>query len=137
MDIAIANGVYVINSLTGGVSWSKGRLGLGLSFFDTKRIYQSLAGVEDHSQGVTGSASYRLNPRTNANTTLSVTHNQITIPSSPTRDDKIFGLTLGLDHRFGKDLTGALTFSHQQRNSNTVNFDYTENSLTASGTLRF
>lgn len=137
VDVAIANGVYVINSLTGGVSWSKGRLGLGLSLFDTKRIYQNLTGVEDRSQGVTGSASYRLNPRTNANTSLSVTRNKITIPLLPTRDDKIFSLTLGLDHQFGKDLRGALSFRHQQRDSNTTNLDYTENSLTASATLRF
>ncbi|MHB8916024.1 MAG: TIGR03016 family PEP-CTERM system-associated outer membrane protein [Thiobacillus sp.] len=137
VDVAIANGVYVINSLTGGVSWSKGRLGLGLSFFDTKRIYQDIAGVEDRSQGVTGTVSYRLNPRTSANTSLSVIRNKITNPFSSARDDQIFSLTLGLNHQFGRDLTGALSFRHQQRESNFANFDYTENSLTASANLRF
>ena len=137
VDIAIANGVYVINSLTGGVSWSKGRLGLGLSLFDTKRIYQNLVGVTDRRQGATGTVSYRLNPRTSANTSLSITENTITIPSAPTREDKIYSLTFGVDHRFGKDLSGGLYFRHQQRDSNTANFNYTENSLSASATLRF
>lgn len=137
VDVAIANGVYVINSLSGGVSWGKGRLGLGLSFFDTKRIYQDVAGVEDRSQGVTGTVSYRLNPRTSANTSLSMIRNKITNPFSFGRDDQIFSLTLGLDHQFGRDLTGALSFRHQQRESNMVNSDYTENSLTASANLRF
>lgn len=137
VDVAIANGVYVINSLTGGVSWSKGRLGLGLSFFDTKRIYQNIAGVEDRSQGITGTASYRLNPRTSANTSLSMTDNTITIPRLPTREDKIYSLMFGVDHTFGKDLSGSLYFRHQQRDSNTANFNYTENSLTASANLRF
>lgn len=137
VDIAIANGVYVINSLTGGVSWSKGRLGLGLSLFDTKRIYQDLTGVTDRRQGVTGTVSYRLNPRTSANTSLSITENTITIPSAPSREDKIYSLTFGVNHTFGKDLSGGLYFRHQQRDSNTANFNYTENSLTASANLRF
>ena len=137
VDVAIANGVYVINSLTGGVSWSKGRLGLGLSLFDNKRIYQTLVGVTDRTQGVTGTVSYRLNPRTSANTSLSLTENTITFPSLPTREDRIYSLVFGIDHRFGKDLSGALYFRHQQRDSNTPNLDYTENSLTASANLRF
>lgn len=137
VDLAIANGVFVLNSLTGGVSWSKGRLGLGLSFFDTRRIYQNIAGVEDRSQGVSGTASYRLNPRTSANTSLSMTGNTITIPQLPTREDKIYSLTFGVNHTFGKDLSGGLYFRHQQRDSNTANFNYTENSLTASANLRF
>ena len=137
VDVAIANGVYVINSLTGGVSWSKGRLGLGLSLFDNKRIYQTLVGVTDRTQGVTGTVSYRLNPRTSANTSLSLTENTITFPLLPTREDKIYSLMFGVDHNFGKDLSGSLYFRHQQRDSNTPNLDYTENSLTASANLRF
>ena len=137
VDVAIANGVYVINSLTGGVSWSKGRLGFGLSFFDNKRIYQNLVGVTDRTQGVTGTVSYRLNPRTSANTSLSMSENTITIPLVPIRNDKIYSLVFGIDHRFGKDLSGSLYFRHQERDSNTPNLDYTENSLTASANLRF
>lgn len=137
VDVAIANGVYIINSLTGGVSWSKGRLGFGLSLFDNKRIYQTLVGVTDRTQGVTGTVSYRLNPRTRANTSLSMTENTITFPSLPTREDKIYSLIFGLDHTFGKDLSGALYFRHTQRDSSTPNLDYTENSLTASANLRF
>lgn len=137
VDVAIANGVYIINSLTGGVSWSKGRLGFGLSLFDNKRIYQNLAGVTDRTQGVTGTVSYRLNPRTSANTSLSLMENTITIPLVPIRQDKIYSLVFGVDHTFGKDLSGSLYFRHQQRDSNTPNLDYTQNSLTASANLRF
>lgn len=137
VDVAIANGIYVINSLNGGVSWTKGRLGFGLSMFDNKRIYQNLTDVTDRTQGVTGTVSYRLNPRTSVNTSLSMTRNTITIPRLPTREDKIYGVTLGMDHTFGKDLSGGLYFRHQQRDSNTLNADYTENSLTASANLRF
>lgn len=137
VDVAVANGVYVIKNFTAGVSWSKARLGWGLSIFDTKRIFQALTGTEDRSQGVTTTLSYRVAPRTNANSTLALARNTSTTSLAPTREDKTLSLSLGLTHEFGKDLSGALSFRHTQRDSNTANSDYTENSLTASANLRF
>lgn len=137
VDIAVTNGVFVIKNLTAGVSWSKGKLGWGVSVFDTKRVYQGFSGVEDHTQGVTGTVSYRLAPRTSANSSLSITRNTNANPVTPSREDKLLSLSLGINHEFGKDLSGALSLRHQQRASDAVNSDYTENSLTASANLRF
>jgi uncharacterized protein (PEP-CTERM system associated) len=139
LNISVANGVFVIKSLNAGVSWSKGRLGLGLSAYDTKRIYQAITGAEDHSQGVTGTVSYRLDAQTDANSSLSLSRNtsSAALLSSPARDDDLLSLSLGLNRRYSKDLSGALTFRHTQRDSNAVNSDYEENSLAASVNMRF
>ncbi len=136
---SIQNGVFIIKLLSADVTWTKGRLGLGLNAFDTTRIYQGFSGAEDHTLGVVGKVDYRLTARTNANTSLAFTRNTASavLLNGPARQDNIVTLSLGLNHRFGKDLSGALTFRHQQRDSNIVNADYTENSLTASANLRF
>ena len=136
---SIQSGVFIVKLLTADVTWTKGRLGLGLTGFDTTRIYQGASGAEDHTQGVVGKVDYRLTARTTANTSLAFTRNTASamLLNGPARQDDIVTLSLGLNHRFGKDLSGALTFRHQQRDSNIVNADYTENSLTASANLRF
>lgn len=137
LDVSLNSGVFVIKSLIAGVSWSKGRLGLGLSAFDTKRIYQSVAGTEDHTQGVSGTASYRLSPHTSANGSVSLSRNSTVSPINPSRQDDLATLSLGMNHRFDKDLSGALTYRFQQRNSDAPNSDFNENSLTATANIRF
>jgi uncharacterized protein (PEP-CTERM system associated) len=137
IDLAVANGIFVSKSLTGSVSWSRNKLGAGLSVFDIRRIYQIFAGLEDRTRGVTGTLSYQLGRHSSANTSLSLIRNTSLSPFVASRDDDTLSLTLGLNHRFAKDLSGALSFRHQQRNSNAVNSDYTENSLTASANLSF
>ncbi len=137
--IGIANGIYVIKSLTAGMSWNVGRLGFGLSAQDIKRLYQALGDAQDHVQGVTGSVSYRLSPRTTATSGLSLTRNSLdsAVTGGAAREDDIMSLNLGLNHRFAEDLNGALIFRHTQRDSNAANSDYEENSLTASVNMRF
>ncbi|NDP47102.1 MAG: TIGR03016 family PEP-CTERM system-associated outer membrane protein [Sulfuriferula multivorans] len=137
LDRVLANGVYVIKSFNAGVSWSRSRLGLGLSAFDTKRIFQSISGTEDHTQGVSGTVSYRLSPRTNANGSVTLTRNSTVSPITPSRQDDLATLSLGMDHRFDKDLSGALTYRYQQRSSDAPNADFNENSLTATANMRF
>ncbi|MEQ1661827.1 MAG: TIGR03016 family PEP-CTERM system-associated outer membrane protein [Thiobacillus sp.] len=139
LDVGIANGVYVIKSLTAGVTWDWKRFGWGLSASDTTRIYQFAAGVEDHAQSVSGTANYRLSPRTTANAGLSLTKNSGTggLVGGSGRNDDLVSLNLGMNHEFARDLSGALTFRHQQRDSDAVNSDYEENSLGASVSMRF
>ena len=137
LDVSLNAGVFIIKSLNAGVSWSRSRLGLGLSAFDTRRIYQSIAGTEDHTQGVSGTVSYRLSPHTSANGSVSLTRNSTVSLINPSRQDDLATLSLGINHRFDKDLTGALTYRYQQRNSDAPNSDFNENSLTASANMRF
>ncbi|MCA1979533.1 MAG: TIGR03016 family PEP-CTERM system-associated outer membrane protein [Thiobacillus sp.] len=140
VDIALNNGIYVIKSLNGGVSWQIGpRTSLGVSIFDTRRLYQAISNAEDRSQGVNGTVSYRLTPRSTANGSLGFTRNSATsaLLSAPARADNTATLNLGVNHQFGKDLSGALNFRHQQRDSNAANADFTENSLSASVSMRF
>jgi uncharacterized protein (PEP-CTERM system associated) len=139
LNIASANGIYIIKSLTAGVSWDVGRLGFGLSAQDTRRLYQLFGDAEDHVQGVTGSVSYRLSPQTTANSSLSLTRTQVDslLNSGVARDDDLVSLSLGLNHRFADKLNGALTFRHSERDSNEATADYKENSLTATVNMRF
>lgn len=136
---SIANGIYIIKSLTAGVSWNIGRLDFGLSAQDTTRLYQMLGDAQDHIQGVTGSVSYRLSPKTTARSSLSLTRNSLDslVTAGPAREDDLFGFDLGLNHRFAEALDGALTFRHTRRDSNEANADYDENSLTATVNMRF
>jgi uncharacterized protein (PEP-CTERM system associated) len=136
---SIARGVFIVKTFTAGVSWNVGRLGYGLSAQDTKRLYQELGDAQDHVQGLTGSVSYRLSPKTTANSSLSLTRNSLdsAVTSGSAREDDILNLNLGLNHTFAQDLSGALNFRHTQRDSNAVDSDYAENSLTASVNMRF
>ena len=139
LNVSIANGIYIIKSFNAGVSWDIGRLGFGLSAQDTKRLYQVLGDAQDHVQSVTGSVSYRLSPKTTANSSLSLIRNSLdsAVTGGAARKDDILNLSVGLSHRFAEDLNGALTFRHTQRDSNLANSDYEENSLTASVNMRF
>jgi uncharacterized protein (PEP-CTERM system associated) len=139
LNISTTNGVYIIKSFNAGVSWDLGRLGFGLSAQDTKRLYQVLDDAQDHVQSVSGSVSYRLSPRTTATSSLSLTRNSLDsgVTSGPPREDDLLILNLGLSHRFGDKLGGALIFRHSQRDSSEAGSDFMENSLTASVNLRF
>ena len=140
LNIATANGVYIIKGLTAGVSWDIGRLGFGLSAHDTRRLYQELGDAQDHVQGVTGSVSYRLSPQTTANSSLSLTRTRadaLLSSSGIARDDDLIGFSLGLNRSFADNLSGALTYRHTQRDSNEADADYEENRLTASVNMRF
>ena len=137
LDQVLANGIYVIKTFNAGVSWSKSRLGLGLSVYDTKRISQSVVGTEYHTQGVSGTASYQLSPHTSTNGSISLSRINTVSSISPPRQDDLATLSLGMTHRFDKDLTGALTYRYQQRNSDAINADFNENSLTATANMRF
>ncbi|MGB9130368.1 MAG: TIGR03016 family PEP-CTERM system-associated outer membrane protein [Thiobacillus sp.] len=139
LNIASANGIYIIKSLTAGVNWDIGRLGFGLSAQDTRRLYQLFSDAEDHVQGLTGSVSYRLSPQTTANSSLSLTRTQVDslLNAGVAREDDFISLSLGLNHRFADKLNGALTFRHSERDSNEATADYKENSLTATVNMRF
>lgn len=139
LNVSTANGIYIIKSMTAGVFWNLGRLDLGLSAQDTRRLYQALADAEDHIQSVSGSANYRLTPLISVNTSLSLTRNSLdsALTGAAAREDDYLSLSVGFNRRFNKDLNGALTFRHTQRDSNDANADYDENSITATANLRF
>ena len=137
--ISSANGVYIIKSFSAGVNWDIGRLALGLSAQDTRRLYQLFGDAEDSVQGVTGSINYRMSPKTTAFSSLSLTRTHVDglLNLGVTRDDDLVSLSLGLNHRFAEDLSGALVLRHTERDSNVATADYTENRLTATVNMRF
>jgi uncharacterized protein (PEP-CTERM system associated) len=139
LNNANANGIYIIKSLTAGVSWDIGRLAFGLSAQDTRRLYQVLSDAEDHVQGITGSVSYRMTPQTTANSGLSLTRTSVDsqLAQGGVREQDQLTLSLGLNHRFTEKLNGALTFRHTQRDSNEVNGAYDVNSITATVNMGF
>jgi uncharacterized protein (PEP-CTERM system associated) len=139
VNVASANGVYILKSLNAGVTWDIGRLEFGLSAQDTRRLYQVFGGAEDHIQGVTGSVTYRLSAQTSAFGSLSLTRNSVdsVLATGSAREDDLTSFSLGLNHRFAERLDGALTFRHSQRDSNVATADYEENSITATANMRF
>jgi uncharacterized protein (PEP-CTERM system associated) len=134
----LRNGVFISKTLRAGVSWGKGKLSYSLSAFDTRRDYQ-LLDSEDRSRGVTGAVNYRYAPRTNVIGSVGLTRNEVPAALSGTtdREDDLLTLSLGINHQFATDLSGALTFRHTQRDSNVADADYEENRLTASVNMRF
>ena len=134
----LRNGVFVSKTLRAGVSWGKGKLNYSLNAFDTRRDYQ-LLDSEDRSRGVTGAVNYRYAPKTNVIGSVGLTRNEVPAALSGTtdREDDLLTLSLGINHQFATDLSGALTFRHTQRDSNVADADYEENRLTASVNMRF
>jgi hypothetical protein len=136
---SLASGVFIIKSLTAGMSWDIRRLSFGLSAQDTRRLYQLFGDAEDHVQGITGFVSYRLSPKTTARSGLSLTRNSSdgALTGGAAREDDLLSFDLGLNHRFAEALNGSLTLRHTQRDSNAASADYEENSLTATVNMRF
>ena len=140
LNIATANGIFIIKNFNAGVSWDIGKLGFGFSAQDTRRLYQALSNAQDHIQVVTGAVSYRLSATTTANSILSFTRTSLDSAASTSgvaRQDDLLSLSLGLNRRFTDKLNGALTFRRTQRSSNVANADYDEDSLMASVNMRF
>lgn len=134
----LRNGVFVAKTLRAGVNWGKGKLNYSLNAFDTRRDYQ-LLDSEDRSRGVIGAVNYRYAPKTNIIGSVGLTRNEVPAALSGTtdREDDLLTLSLGVNHQFATDLSGALTFRHIQRDSNVADADYEENRLTASVNMRF
>ncbi|WP_237763252.1 TIGR03016 family PEP-CTERM system-associated outer membrane protein [Thiobacillus denitrificans] len=134
----LRNGVFISKTLRAGVSWGKGKLNYSLNAFDIRRDYQ-LLDSEDRSRGVTGAVNYRFAPKTNIIGSVRLARNEVPVALSGTtdREDDLVTLSLGVNHQFASDLSGALTFRHTQRDSNVADADFEENRLTASGNMRF
>jgi uncharacterized protein (PEP-CTERM system associated) len=139
VPIGLTNGIYVSETLLGGVAWSKGKTSLGLSVFNTRRQYQQITGLpEDETRGVSLSYGYTLQPQTTLNANLHYDNSQ-----SPAalegidRNDNYYTASLGVSHQFGSSLSGVLMFRHQKRDSNVPSDSYDENSITASANMTF
>jgi uncharacterized protein (PEP-CTERM system associated) len=135
----LRGGVFVSRSLAAGVSWGIGKLKYSLNAYDSKRDFQ-LADAEDRTQGVTAALGYRLAPNTHATGSVGLSRN--TIPAALSTDgveriDDISRFTLGVAHQFDPGLSGGLTYQHQQRDSNVMFGDFTENRITAMVNMSF
>ncbi len=140
VPVGLANGVYVSRTFNAAVAWSKGRSSLGLGVYDTRREYQQVVGLpEDLSRGVTLDYGYRLQPLTTLDVgfLLSNTQSPAGLASVIDRDDNFYRLNVGLRHQFGEQLSSALVYRHQWRDSNDPTAEYTENNITASVNLSF
>jgi uncharacterized protein (PEP-CTERM system associated) len=145
VNTGLASGVYLLKSLHGGVTWTKGKLGGSVNVHDSRRSYQEVAGEqEDQTRGISGSLSYRLAPHSTVTASLGYDNSQVpagltsgSITPGIARDDDIYTASVGISHQFQPKLNGNLVFRHQQRESNDSAQDFTENSLTATVAMRF
>jgi uncharacterized protein (PEP-CTERM system associated) len=121
------------------VAWSMGKTSLGLNVFDTRRQYQQIEGLpEDETRGVNLSYGYRLQPLTTLNARLSYSNYHSPAGLSVVAEDtNYYTGSLGVNHQFGRDLSGALILRHQRHDSNLPNNSYDTNSITASASMTF
>jgi|GEM_PF-846637 len=137
---SIAEGLYVSKTFRAGVNWGVKKVTYSIDASDVRRIYLLQDEAEDRSQNISATVNYRMTPLTSmfGNLGLSWTEDAGTLSGLGfDREDELFSFTLGLNHRFAADLTGALTFRHFQRDSNDPTAEYTENNITASANMSF
>lgn len=137
---SISNSVFVYKLLTAGMAWDmSARTRFSVRLSDMTREFQLTTQGQDQVQTATAGINYRLSPTLSANGDLSFTRNSLDAAATggAAREDDIVSFILGLNRRFSKDLNGALTFRHTQRDSNDANANFDENSLTATATMRF
>jgi uncharacterized protein (PEP-CTERM system associated) len=135
LSLGITNGIFINKQFQNDVNWNYRKVGLGLSIFDTRRVYVLKGNQEDHYSGITGSATYRLTPTMNASGSLGFTNFKTPGTISGllvNRSDNLYTLSLGLTRRFDPTLTGTLFFLHQTRQSNESTGNFDSNSITAS-----
>ena len=137
---SLSDGLYVSKTLRAGVNWGISKVSYSVNVFDITRIYLLQDDAEDRSQGISAGMSYRLSPLTNLHSNLYWTRNQE--PSTLSgigidREDDLYSFIVGVNHQFGRDLTGALTYRYYRRDSNDLTAEYTENNIMASVNMRF
>lgn len=141
----LRNGVFVSTVLRAGVGWGLGKLRYSLDAFDSLREYQ-VSEAEDRIRGVTAGVSYRMAPKTRVTGSLELLRYETSATTvarvfatapRPDRDDDVYKLTVGVDHQFDPELTGALTYQHQRRDSNVASGDFTENRITGTVSMSF
>ena len=142
----LQNGVFISKVLRAGVSWGTGKLRYSFDAYDSTREYQ-LIDSEDRIRGVTAAATYQMGPRTSVNASLGLTRYETSstassrvfapIPGRRERDDDIYKLIVGVSHQFDPRTSGTLTYRHQQRESDVVGGDFTENRITGTVNMSF
>lgn len=135
-------GISINKTLRGGMTWAERRMTYSVDLFDTTRAYQELSGLpEDRTRGLQAGVNYKAAPHTSVNALLGFTNNKVAGSligvGAVNRDDDIYTLTVGINHQFLHDLNGSLYFRHQQRESNDSAQEFSENSLSATVTMRF
>jgi hypothetical protein len=137
---SLADGLYVSKAFRAGVNWGIRKVTYSINAFDVTRVYLLQNNAEDHNQGISAAVSYRFDPITSiyGNLQLEWTEDPAILSGLTFgREDELLTFTLGVNHQFGRDLTGALTYRYYQRDSNDPTAEYTENNLTASVNWRF
>jgi uncharacterized protein (PEP-CTERM system associated) len=137
---SLAEGLFVSKTLSAGLSWGIRKVTYSINVFDITRIYLLQNDAEDRSQGINASVSYRLSPLTNLYGNLGLTRTEDPASLSGLgfdRKDDLYSFIVGVNHEFGRDLSGALTYRYYQRNSNDPTAEYSENNITASVNMRF
>jgi uncharacterized protein (PEP-CTERM system associated) len=140
VPIGLQNGIFLNKRFRAGVAWSKARTSLGLDLFNTIRQYQQIEGLpEDEVWGGTLSYGYRLQPLSNLYARLyySNYYSPAGLESLLQQNTDYYSASLGVNHQFGRDLSGALTFRHSRQDSNLPGDSYDENSITATANMAF
>jgi uncharacterized protein (PEP-CTERM system associated) len=127
------NRTYLAKNLIGTVSYSLRRNTWQLSLFDNQREFQG-APSNDTTRGLQASWSLRPSAHTTYTLTGGMSRNE---SSTSSLQDDLWNLGLVATHQFQKKVTGSLEARHQERKSNLVTGDYSENSVAARLNMSF
>ena len=137
---SISDGLYVAKTFRAGVNWGVRKVTYSVNASDVRRTYLLENNAEDRTQGLDFGVNYRMDPITSVFSRLSF--QWIEDPAdlsglTTDREDELLTFTLGANRRFGRDLTGALTYRYTQRDSNDPTAEFTENNITATANMSF
>lgn len=130
---ALNNETYLSKNLTGMVSYTQRRNTWTLSLYDNRREFQT-SGATDETLGL--QASWSLRQASNVTFTLTggMSRNE---ESTVGRSDDLWNLGLVVARQFSPKMTGSVEVRHQERDSNQVGDDYSENSVAARLNMTF
>jgi uncharacterized protein (PEP-CTERM system associated) len=129
------NQTYLAKNLVGSVNYTLRRSTWQLSLFNNQREFQGLAGGSDTTRGL--HASWSLKPAAHTTFTLTGGMSHVESIGTPNRQDDLWNVALVATHQFQPKVTGSLEARHQERKSNLVGSDFTENSVAARMNLAF
>jgi uncharacterized protein (PEP-CTERM system associated) len=143
------NQVYSNERFQLGATYAKGKTTLGVTLYHsvienrevgfasgtlTANAFQFGDTIKEQGLGILG--SWRLTPVLTS--TFRFDYADISYPDlSPSRDDKLYHISVGLARTFNSQLSGRLEVRHQQRDSNVAGGEYDENAIIGTVTYQF
>lgn len=127
----LQTGVYLSKRFSAGISGALAKTDWSLRAFDERREFE-ISDRRERVQGVAGTVSWRMLPRTRLFGTLSFEEQSFSDDSD--RDDTLLTSRVGVSRDLGRNMSASVEYLYRERNSDVERRDHRENRVTA--TLR-